>query len=66
MIQELKEDAHENLTILQTDITVDDEIQNSISYLEENTTSIDIVVFSAGIMENNSLIGKFLFGIRNI
>ncbi|XP_065212503.1 dehydrogenase/reductase SDR family member 11-like [Planococcus citri] len=61
-LQELKEEKYggDSLTILQTDITEDDQVQSSIDTMAENNTDIHLFIHSAGIIENNSLIdGEF-------
>lgn len=59
-----KDDFGENLTILQADITKEEEVQRSIKWLDENTDEINIVFYSIGIIGSNSLVGTSEFSIN--
>lgn len=51
------EDFGENLTILQANVTKEEEVERSIKWLDENVKEINIVVYSVGIIGVNSLVG---------
>lgn len=60
-LQDLKSDEEHgpNLTVLQADVTKQEEVLQCMRQLEENTEEINIVIHSIGIVGNSNLIGEF-------
>lgn len=60
LIQDLKSDEEygENLVVLQADVTCEEDVLRFTKVIADTQDEINIVIYSIGIVGNNSLIGE--------
>ncbi len=62
LLQDLKSDEEygKNLTVLQADVTSEEDVLQAVKVISENSDELNIVIYSIGQVGNNNLIGSEL------